>query len=104
MTAKRKPSGENVSSPPRRRRKSVHEVSWSIVDDHTIRRLIDLAEHFDGAVRFGRSRDRGVLSVGFYIGEERFTEWIPGGDEAAVELDRIISEIFEDYERDSPND
>ena len=82
----------------------MQEVSWSDVDDATIRGLIELAEHFDGAVRFGRSRDRSVFGIGFYIGEERFTEWIPGGDEAGLAFDRLIAEILEDYERDSPPD
>ena len=88
----------------RRRRKKVHEVSWRDIDDTTVRRLIELAEHFDGAIRFGRSRDRSVLSIGFYIGADRFTEWVPGGPDAVVEIDRIIAEIAEDYESDSIDD
>lgn len=104
MSAKRKASAGDGPPSPSRRRKRVQEVSWSDIDDNIIRQLIDLAEHFDGAVRFGRSRDRSVFSIGFYIGEERFTEWIPGGDETVVDFDRIIAEIHEDYERDSPDD
>ena len=76
------------------------EVSWSEVSDDTIRGFIELAEHFDGAVRFGRSRDRGVFSVGLYIGDERFTEWIPGGDDASVVFDTVLREIYEDYDHD----
>lgn len=104
MAAKRHSKDGEGRRPSRRRKKPVNEVSWGDISDDTIRRLIGLAEHFDGAVRFGRSRDRSVFSIGFYIGEDRFTEWIPEGDDPTVEFDRIIAEIAEDYESDSPSD
>ncbi len=104
MSVMKRLKQDRIDSKSRRRRKQVEEVSWSDVDDTTICQFIELAERLDGAIRFGRSRDRSVFSLGFYIGEDRFTEWIPGSDNTAVEFDRIYTEIVEDYEHDSQND
>lgn len=104
MSVMKHQKNERHDKTTRRRKKKVQEVTWRDVDDTTIRRLIELTEHYDGAVRFGRSRDRSMFSIGFYIGEDRFTEWVSGGDEVGVEIDQLISEIAEDYEPDSEGD
>lgn len=81
----------------RRRSKAKPEVSWGDVDDDIIVGFIQLTEELDGAVRFGRSRDRAVYSLGFYIGEDRFTEWIPGGPDAFMAFQNLFIELSEDY-------
>ena len=81
-----------------RRRKPKDEVSWFDVDTATIVGFVQLAERLDGAVRFGRSRDGSVYSLGFYVGEERFTEWIRGGDDAELAFAALHDEIVEDFE------
>ncbi len=82
---------------PNRRRKRSEPVSWSDVDPGTITGFIELAEELDGAVRFGRSRDGCVYSIGFYLGDDRFTEWVRGIDDVDLEFKRLHDEISEDY-------
>ena len=98
MTAKRSRTRDQTSAAKRRREKKSVEVTWNDVDNDTIRSIIAFAEHVDGAVRFGRSRDRGVYSIGFYVGDEHFTEWVRGGDESSVAFRDLLHELYEDFE------
>lgn len=81
----------------RRRSKVKPAVSWTAVDAGVIADFVILLEKLDGAVRFGRSRDRAVYSIGFYVGEERWTEWLKADDDIAMELARVYDEIVEDF-------
>lgn len=82
----------------RRAKKRKAEVSWGDVDDRTIRDILAFAESVDGAVRFGRSRDRAVYSLGFYIAGEHFTEWIRNDSGTCTEFADLLDELAEDYE------
>lgn len=80
-----------------RRRVQNDPVSWTDIDPDIIVGLIRLVEEFDGAIRFGRSRDNAVYSIGFYLGDERFTEWIRNTPEIDMEFARLHDEIAEDF-------
>lgn len=82
----------------RRRKRSVVQVSWEEVGADDIKQLICIFEKLDGAVRFGRSRDGGVLSVGGYVGDERWTDWLTDDDGPITALDTLMDELIEDYE------
>lgn len=82
----------------RRRGKQFEPADWSDIDPGTIVDLICLIQSLDGAIRFGRSRDGEVFSLGFYIGDERFTEWIRNDDQCGLEFARILDEIAEDFQ------
>lgn len=99
-------SKSSQSGGKRRRGKDNVTVTWNDIDPGTIVEFIDLVERLDGAIRFGRSRDGCVYSIGFYIGEERFTEWVRGSDDVDMEFSRLYSEIAEDFdaETDLPDD
>ncbi|GAH26908.1 unnamed protein product, partial [marine sediment metagenome] len=70
---------------------------WNDVEPEIISSFVGLVERLDGAVRFGRSRDRAVYSIGFYVDTERWTEWIRDTDDRDMEFRRIYDEIFEDF-------
>lgn len=94
---------QNNPAPPesgkgRRRSKQASEVSWNDIDPTIVAAFIDLAERGDGAIRFGRSRDRSVYSLGFYLQGSHFTEWIQNGDERDMALERLYLEVTEDFE------
>ena len=82
----------------RRKKPGKAKTSWSDVDVKLIKDLLQFAEDVDGAVRFGRSRDGSVLSLGFLIGDERFTEWIRGGTATTDELCDLLDELASDYD------
>lgn len=101
MSVAKRQKDDRVEKRKRRRRKSKPEVSWEEIDDDTIRGFVTLAEYFNGAIRFGRSRDSSVFGIGFYIGDDRFTEWISGGSEAIADMQNLIAEVYEDFKDDS---
>lgn len=82
----------------RRRAKQKAEVTWNDVDEAIIRDFLDFAESVNGAIRFGRSRDGAVYSLGFYVGDERFTEWIRNDDERDSKFADLAIELAEDYQ------
>ena len=82
----------------RRRSKSDGEpASWRDVDPQTVSGFVLLAEVLDGAVRFGRSRDGAVYSIGFYVGDEHYTEWIRNDSERDDRFTALFNEMVEDY-------
>lgn len=91
-------SQKSSRSKKRRRDQENVEVTWDNVPTDIVVGFIRLAERLDGAVRFGRSRDRGVFSIGIYAGDEHFTEWIRDDSRRDAEFTRIRDEIFEDFE------
>lgn len=68
------------------------KVSWSDVNATRILDLIYASEKFDGAVRFGRTRDGGTFALGLYDGPENWTEYHTGVEG----VDAWIGDIFED--------
>lgn len=80
-----------------RRKKQTEPADWGVIDGDIIKGFVEFAQRVDGAVRFGRSRDGSVYSIGFYIGEERFTEWIRHVDGYEHEFQRLLQELCEDY-------
>lgn len=82
----------------RRRASSAPQVSWEAIDSGIIKQFVLLAERLDGAVRFGRNRGGDVFAIGFYAGDEKWTEWIRHDDDVNAELERIFAEIQEDFD------
>lgn len=97
MAAKRNQVVDQTPRGKRRSKNPVKEVSWDDFSNDTIRSLIAFAEYADGAVRFGRSRDRGAYSIGFYVGETHFTEWIRPGDDCDLAVADLLKELYEDF-------
>lgn len=81
----------------KRRASSAPQISWEDIDAEVIKQFVLLAQRLDGAVRFGRNRGGDVYSIGFYAGDERWTEWIRHDDDVIAELQRIFTEIQEDF-------
>lgn len=94
--AKQLKHDKEFKSRKRRTRQKV-EVTWNDVDEAIIRDFLDFAERVNGAVRFGRSRDGAVYSLGFYVGDERFTEWIRNDHERDSKFADLAIELQEDY-------
>jgi len=88
--------------PKKRRKKHIEEADWSGVDAEHIKRFVVFAQCVNGAVRFGRSRDGEVYSIGFYVGTERFTEWVRSTDDRDYEFECLLAELYEDYEIKGP--
>lgn len=88
----------------RRRRKLKPTVSWADIEPSIIADFVVLLEKLDGAIRFGRSRDGAVYSIGFYVGEERWTEWIKADDDVATTLTNLFDEIVEDFSATTEDD
>ncbi len=104
MSVAKRMKHEKADRAKRRRSKVKTEVSWKDVDPNVIVGFIELVERHDGAIRFGRSRDRAVYSIGFYIGDERFTEWIPGGSDLTMAFANLWDEVSEDFALAPPDD
>lgn len=97
MSAKRHGSKGNDHTNKRRRSKQQEPADWGDVSADTIKGFVLLAQRLDGAVRFGTSRDGGVFSIGFYVGDERFTEWVRNDADRDSELARLWDEIADDF-------
>ena len=81
----------------RRRSKQLEPADWGTVDSGAIADFVLFAQAVDGAVRFGRSRDGATYSLGFYIGDERFTEWIRNDVDRDASFRDLLAELAEDY-------
>jgi hypothetical protein len=58
-------------------------MSWRGVDADAIQALIFAVTEQGGAVRFGCSRDRSALALGFLGDGEPYTEWLRPTDDIA---------------------
>lgn len=67
-------------------------VSWETPNAANILALITAVEGFDGAVRFGRTRDGGSYALGIYEGGDNWTEYWSGSEG----VDKWLSEIIDD--------
>jgi hypothetical protein len=97
MSAKERNDGGKGGKRTKRRQKQQDPADWGDISADTIKGFVLLAQRLDGAVRFGASRDGGVFSIGFYVGDERFTEWVRNDDERDTEFARIWDEIADDF-------
>ncbi len=97
MGAMKQLKQEKLDRRRRREGKPRERANWNTVEPGIVRDFILVTQWLDGAVRFGRSRDGAVYSIGFYIGDERFTEWVRAGDAAADDFATLFDEIIEDY-------
>ena len=84
----------------RRREKQLEPADWNDVDSGVLADFVAFAQDVNGAVRFGRSRDGNTYSIGLYIGEERFTEWVRNDANRDVAFRDLLDELFEDYLRE----
>lgn len=75
-----------------RRRKSV-TADWSEANAENIYYLIIVVSKFDGAVRFGRSRDGGAYAIGVYGDGDPWTDYLPGNQDVNEWLLEIITEL-----------
>lgn len=77
----------------RKRRSSSAEADWGSIDGELLRELIEAITRFDGAVRFGCTKDGGAYSLGIYGDGKPFTEFCPGtGD-----CEQWLRGFIEDY-------
>jgi hypothetical protein len=84
----------------KRRSKQLEPADWNDVDSGILADFVSFAQVVNGAVRFGRSRDGATYSIGFYIGDERFTEWVRNDVNRDVAFRDLLDELFEDYVRE----
>jgi len=57
------------------------KINWDEVPDVVVIQLITAATAAGGAVRFGGSRDGGVLALGVYGDGDPYTEWFHDAEE-----------------------
>jgi hypothetical protein len=67
--------------------------SWDTVDAGSIRMVISALTKAGGAIRFGVSRDGGALSVGVYLGDTYFTDWLRPDDDVEQYLEDLVSRV-----------
>lgn len=68
-------------------------ADWGDVDPVWIAGLIVLLQAAGGAVRFGRSRDGNVLSVGIYLDGDSVTLWLDGADTYEQQLSAVYENL-----------
>lgn len=57
-------------------RSASEPADWSSVDGGILQELITRVTAHGGAVRFGYTSDGGAYAVGFYDGDDKYTEYI----------------------------
>lgn len=76
-------------------RRSKVKADWSKVNAEALYYLILIVIRFDGAVRFGCSRDGCQYSIGVYGDGEPWTEYLDG----SKDVSEWLGEIIADYEK-----
>jgi mannose/cellobiose epimerase-like protein (N-acyl-D-glucosamine 2-epimerase family) len=69
------------------------ERSWGDVDPAWLLALVVLLESGGGAVRYGRSRDKAVLSIGIYLDDDSVTLWLDKDQPIEEQLRDIFEEL-----------
>lgn len=71
-------------------------ADWEQANADLLRKVIAKAGIKRGALRFGYTRDGGAYSVGVYVGEDYFTDYIRPGEDVDKYLADLLSSL-EDY-------
>ncbi len=75
------------------RRRAVAKADWTEADGSAIANLVEVVTKYEGAVRFGLSRDGGAYAVGLYDGGDSWTEYL-GGNEDVSEWIQELADRF----------
>jgi len=69
------------------------ERQWGDVNPAWITAYVILLTNAGGAVRFGRSRDGAVLSLGIYLDNDSTTLWLDGSDPLEDQLQNYYEQL-----------
>lgn len=90
---------KNAAGAARRRRANVgsggNAADWAGVDGTLLAKAVAGVARLGGALRFGYTRDGGAYAIGFYEGDDKWTEYIPPGDD----VEEYLKGIIEDYQK-----
>lgn len=86
-----KPARKGKRSAKRRRNST--RAEWTTATPAFIHALIVAVAKFDGAIRFGRSRDGGAYAIGVYGDGEPWTDYLPGSKSVDDWLEELIEEL-----------
>lgn len=94
----KKEEKKNAANEKRKRRS--HAISggspadYSGVNGEYMAKAVAAVARGGGAIRFGYTRDGGAYAVGFYEGDDHWTEYISPSDD----IDEFLKGVIEDYE------
>lgn len=69
-------------------------ADYGSVDGYIIGKAIAAVARGGGALRLGYTRDGGAYAIGFYEGDDHWTEYVPPNDD----IDGFFRGVIEDYE------
>lgn len=70
---------------------------WVSADPQLVLDLIGKMAKLGGAIRFGYTRDGGAYSVGFYLGDDRRTEYIRPSEDLNDRLHGFIVDLEDNH-------